>query len=59
MLDAALMAHGVEAKIDRYALIKFGDIPPSRCENCDYCKTTKVLSKPLEYELYEEDMSVE
>lgn len=55
MLDAALKAHGVEAKIDRYALIKFGDIDPDRCESCDYCKQTKILTEPLEYELYEED----
>jgi putative prophage lp1 protein 19 len=55
MLDAALKAHGVEAKIDRYALIKFGDIEPDRCESCDYCKETKVLKTPMEYELYEED----
>lgn len=55
MLDAALKAHGVDAKIDRYALIKFGDIEPVRCESCDYCKATKVLTEPTEYEIYEED----
>jgi len=55
MLDAAIKAHGVDAKIDRYALIKFGDIEPDRCESCDYCKATKVLTAPTEYEIYEED----
>lgn len=55
MLDAALKVHGVEAKIDRYALIKSGDVPPTRCEKCDYCKATKVLSAPQEYEIYEEE----
>lgn len=28
------------------ALIK-GDIQPDRCERCDYCKHTKVLTKPI------------
>lgn len=55
MLNAALKAHGVNAKIDRYALIKYGDIEPDRCESCDYCKATKVLTAPTEYEIYEED----
>lgn len=53
ILDAAIMAHGVEAKIDRYALIKSGDVPPIRCEKCSYCKETKVLTAPETYEIKE------
>ncbi len=41
ILDAAY--HLVEAKIERFDLIKSGDVEPIRCEKCDYCKTTKVL----------------
>lgn len=43
----------VEAKIDRFELIKKGDVEPVRCEKCDYCKSTKILSKPEEYEIAE------
>ena len=49
-LDAALKVHGVEAKIDRYALIKDGIIEPTRCGTCDYCKMTKQITEPEEYE---------
>lgn len=47
MLDTALKV--VEAKIDRFDLIKTGEIEPHRCEKCDYCKKTKVLKVPTEY----------
>lgn len=30
-----------------YDAIKHGLIPPERCEHCDYCKTTKVLTEPV------------
>lgn len=51
ILDAAYRL--VEAKIDRYDLIKTGDVEPIRCEKCDYCKTTKVLKEPEVYEMRE------
>ena len=51
ILDAAY--HLVEAKIDRFDLIKSGDIEPNRCERCDYCKQTKILTGPREYEIKE------
>lgn len=51
ILDAAYRL--VEAKIERFDLIKSGDVEPIRCEKCDYCKTTKVLRKPEIYEIRE------
>ena len=47
-LDTALKV--VESKIDRFDLVKSGELPPVRCERCDYCKKTKVLTEPEEYE---------
>ena len=51
MLDTALKV--VESKIDRLDLVKHGEIEPERCEVCDYCKQTKVLTEPEEYEAEE------
>ena len=43
----------VEARIDRFDLIKSGDVEPIRCERCDYCKETKKLKAPEIYEIRE------
>jgi len=51
VLDAALAM--VDAKIERFDLIKNGDVEPIRCESCDYCKRTKVLNAPEVYEIKE------
>lgn len=51
VLDAAY--HLIEAKIDRYDLIKSGEVEPMRCEKCDYCKQTKKLKGPEIYEIKE------
>ena len=51
ILEAALGL--VEAKIDRFDLIKSGDVEPIRCEKCDYCKSTKILTRPEIYEIKE------
>lgn len=51
ILDAALGV--VDAKIERFDLIKTGEVEPIRCERCDYCKTTKILTAPEEYEIKE------
>lgn len=51
ILDAAYNMVG--AKIDRYDLIKSGDIEPIRCEACNYCKKTKRLTEPEVYEIEE------
>lgn len=53
--DYILQAAGglIEAKIERFDMIKHGEVEPIRCEHCDYCKSTKVLTKPDEYEIKE------
>ena len=51
ILDAALKV--VESKIDRFDLVKAGEIAPTRCDTCDYCKRTKVIIAPREYEIEE------
>lgn len=51
ILDTALKL--VEAKIDRFDLVKQGLIPADRCGRCDYCKQTKVLTEPEVYEMEE------
>lgn len=51
ILDAAYRL--VEAKIERFDLIKTGDVEPIRCEKCDYCKETKILKEPEVYEIKE------
>ena len=48
VLDTALKV--VEAKIDRFDLVKMGEIPPERCGTCEYCKQTKILTAPRVYE---------
>lgn len=50
-LDTALKL--VEAKIDGFDLVKHGELPADRCERCDYCKQTKVLTLPEVYEIEE------
>ncbi len=49
VLDTALKV--VEAKIDEFDLVKIGEIKPKRCEVCEYCKQTKILTKPSVYEV--------
>ena len=51
VLDAALGM--VEAKIERFDLIKAGEVEPRRCGVCDYCKETKRLTAPTIYEIKE------
>ena len=51
ILDAALKV--VESKIDRFDLIKLGELSPNRCGVCNYCKETKVLTEPRVYEIEE------
>jgi hypothetical protein len=48
VLDTALKI--VESKIDRFDLVKMGEIEPMRCEKCQYCKETKILTEPVIYE---------
>lgn len=51
VLDAALAI--VENKIERFDMIKHGEVEPKRCEACDYCKRTKILRAPSIYEIEE------
>lgn len=46
-LDNAL--YTVRAAIVRYDDIKHGRTEPERCGHCDYCKSTKKLSKIIDY----------
>ena len=39
----------VKEHVERVVKIKNGEIEPERCGNCDYCKFTKVLSRPILY----------
>ena len=48
VLDTALKV--VEAKIDRFDLVKMGEIPPERCGTCEYCRKTKILTEPSVFE---------
>lgn len=49
ILDAALAI--VESKIDRFDLVKTGEIkPPKHCGTCDYCKLTKTIIGPKQFE---------
>ena len=48
VLDTALKI--VESKIDRFDLVKLGEIEPERCERCEFCKQTKILTAPSVYE---------
>ena len=48
ILDTALKV--VESKIDRFDLVKMGEIEAVRCEVCDYCKQTKKLTEPAIFE---------
>lgn len=51
ILDASLGM--VEAKIERFDLIKTGLVEPIRCEECDFCKQTKIIRAPEVYEIEE------
>lgn len=39
-----------EEKVMRYDAIKSGSIESERCEHCDYCKSTKVLTRAISME---------
>jgi hypothetical protein len=41
----------VTENVQRFTDIKKGLIEPIRCEKCDYCKSTKVLTKVIPYSL--------
>lgn len=39
----------IERNAPRLIALKKGEIVPDRCEQCDYCTSTKKLSKPIHY----------
>jgi hypothetical protein len=39
----------VKANMPRILLVKSGRAEPTRCERCDYCRSTRVLSKAVHY----------
>lgn len=45
LLDEAL--EEVRQNISAVLLLKDGEVKPTRCEHCDYCKFTRVLSAPI------------
>nr|DAI47896.1 MAG TPA: Putative exonuclease [Caudoviricetes sp.] len=49
--DEALAAalEKIKEHVERVVKIKNGEIEPERCGTCDYCKFTKVLSRPMLY----------
>lgn len=54
--DALLESRLIEIKqnMNRLMQLKSGEIEPDRCENCDYCTSTKVLTTPISiYDLQE------
>lgn len=41
----------VERCMPRLIAVKSGDIPPMRCGVCEYCRATKMLTEPIDFEL--------
>lgn len=39
----------MEGNIERILKLKSGEVKPDRCEVCGYCRSTKVLSKPVHF----------
>lgn len=46
-LDNALST--IAPNIERIRKLKAGEVPPDRCDDCDYCKSTKVLTEPIHF----------
>jgi CRISPR/Cas system-associated exonuclease Cas4 (RecB family) len=41
----------VEGNMPRILAVKSGKHPPQRCETCEYCRATKMLTEPIDFEL--------
>lgn len=39
----------VESNVSKIVALKNGEYEPIRCEQCDYCKHTKILTHPIHY----------
>lgn len=46
-LDHAL--NEIEMNMQSVLMVKNGEVEPMRCEQCDYCKATKILTGPISY----------
>ena len=44
-LDGAI--GGIGVGIERILMLKSGELTPERCGKCDYCKETKVITRPI------------
>lgn len=44
-LDGAIA--GIDIGIKRIQLLKNGEAEPDKCNRCDYCKETKIITKPI------------
>lgn len=41
----------VERLMPRLIAVKAGEIPPMRCGVCEYCRATKMLTEPIDFEM--------
>lgn len=41
----------VEKSMPRFIAVKSGEIPPKRCGVCEYCRATKVLTEPIDFDM--------
>lgn len=41
----------VEKSMPRILAVKSGLVPPQRCGVCEYCRATKILSEPIDFDL--------
>lgn len=41
----------VERNMPRILAVKSGEIPPMRCGVCEYCRATKMLTEPIDFEM--------
>ena len=53
-LDIAIRELDKET-LARIDALKHGEIDPERCEHCDYCRSTKIIKKPINYTLIGEN----
>ena len=41
----------VKKNMPRILAVKSGEIPPTRCGVCEYCRATKLLTEPIDFEM--------
>ena len=41
----------VERNVPHILAVKSGEVPPERCGVCDYCRSTKIITEPIDFEL--------